>query len=306
MGSQKRAVFAEGLASSYEAYLETRQGRPDADDEDGLDPQPDVEDAQITWYLTHLDQVLPQQDEEVKSRHPKVFATIDRALRLWWAGEKTLIFCHYRATGRALRAYVSRTLESQLLDRAANILKTDDREHARRSLDDLAGRFFDTDGRLRNQTLALLGELVAQYPELDSKAQQEVVEVALRFLRTPSFLVRYFPIDHDDPVQALTLAFDRPDVSGLTFRSRVDDFCRFLAKRCVASEREEYLSALADIQTGTFRRESADPDDEDRHSVPSERAPGQRPGQERDTATAHAGLQHPVLSGDLDRQQRAR
>jgi Helicase conserved C-terminal domain len=89
------------------------------------------------------------------------------------------------------------------------------------------------------------------------------VEVAVRFLRTPSFLVRYFPIDHDDPVQALTLAFDRPDVSGLAFRSRVDDFCRFLAKRCVRSEREEYLAALDDIQTGTFRRESADPDDPD-------------------------------------------
>ena len=263
-GIHKRALFAEGLASSYEAYLETRQGRADTDDEDGADdPHAGAEDPEITWYLSHLDRVLPQQDEEVKGRHPKVFATIDRALRLWWLGEKTLIFCHYRATGRALRAYLSRRLESQLLDRAAQLLKTTDHDDAQRKLADLADRFFDTDGRLRNETLALLGKLVAQYPELDGPTQQRVVEVVLRFLRTPSFLVRYFPIDHNDPVQALTLAFDRPDVSGLAFRSRVDEFCRFLAKRCVTSEREEYLAALEDIQTGTFRRESPDPDDPD-------------------------------------------
>lgn len=262
-GLHKRAVFAEGLASSYEAYLETRQGRADADGEDGADPLSDVEDAEIAWYLSHLDRVLPQQDEEIKGRHPKVFATIDRALELWRRGEKTLIFCHYRATGRALRKYMSLRLENDIVDRAAELLKTPDRTEAQRNLAELADRFFDTDGRLRSQTLAVLGQLIAQYPELDVSTQGRVVEVALRFLRTPSFLVRYFPIDHDDPVQALNVALDRPDVSGLTLRSRIDDFCRFLAKRCVASERDEYLDALMDIQTGTFRRESVDPDDPD-------------------------------------------
>src|SRR5262249_202182 len=33
-GSSKRAVFAEGLASSYEAYLETREGKREVDDDD--------------------------------------------------------------------------------------------------------------------------------------------------------------------------------------------------------------------------------------------------------------------------------
>ena len=88
-----------------------------------------------------------------------------------------------------------------------------------------------------------------------------MVEVALRFLRTPSFLVRYFPIDDDDPVAALALAFDRVDVSGLAVHTRLDDFCRFLATRCIAAERSEYLAALESIQTGTFRRENPDPDD---------------------------------------------
>ena len=89
-GIQRRAVFAEGFASSYEAYLETRQARLDTDDEDEDDTDLHIgaEDPQITWYLSHLDRVLPQQDEEVKARHPKVAATIDRALQLWWARER--------------------------------------------------------------------------------------------------------------------------------------------------------------------------------------------------------------------------
>jgi superfamily II DNA/RNA helicase len=36
---------------------------------------------------------------------------------------------------------------------------------------------------------------------------------------------------------------------------------RFLATRCIESERDEYLAALEIIQTGTFRRESTDPGD---------------------------------------------
>ena len=121
-----RAVFAEGLASSYEAYLETRQAGVDIDDEESIEHPALDDDPVITWYLNHLDRVLPRQDEEIKGRHPKVFATIDRALQLWWAGEKTLIFCHYRATGRALRAYVSQRLEQQISQHAAKLLKISD------------------------------------------------------------------------------------------------------------------------------------------------------------------------------------
>lgn len=41
-GIHKRALFAEGLASSYEAYLETRQGRADTDDEEIPIPAPRI------------------------------------------------------------------------------------------------------------------------------------------------------------------------------------------------------------------------------------------------------------------------
>ena len=47
----------------------------------------------------------------------------------------------------------------------------------------------------------------------------------------------------------------------VTLRNRIEEFCRFLAERCVPEERIEYLEALGRIQTGTYRRESKDPDD---------------------------------------------
>lgn len=135
-----------------------------------------------------------------------------------------------------------------------------DADAARDELDRLGKQFFDTDGRLRTQAETLVRDVASAYPEL-GQDEEAIVDIALRFLRTPSFLVRYFPLAEEDPAAAFGQVFDRIDVSGLTLRRRVDDFCRFLAKRCVAVERREYIEALQRLQTGTFRRESADTDD---------------------------------------------
>jgi hypothetical protein len=260
-GSQKRAVFAEGLASSYEAYLETRQGNGLMDDSDIPDDTvSQADNREVGWYLSQLDRVLPAQDDATRGRHPKAAATIDRALALWWDGEKSLIFCHYRATGRALRRYISHRLEGQILDRARTALGVASPDIARDELERLGKQFFDTEGRLRNEAQSLLRSVVAGYPELAAD-QEALVDVGLRFVRTPSFLVRYFPLSQPDAASAFSQAFDRTDVSGMTLRRRFDDLCRFLAKRCVSSERAEYLGALQKLQTGTFRRESADPED---------------------------------------------
>jgi hypothetical protein len=211
--------------------------------------------------LKNLDAVLPDQGDDIRSRHPKIDATIDRALKLWWNGEKCLIFCHYRATGRALRRYISIRLEQQILERAAKSLKSGDHEQARAELDKIADQFFDTNGRLRNEANNLLREVVAAYPDLAQSHEEEIVEIGLRFLRTPSFLIRYFPLDAEDPIEALREAFHRSDNSGLTFKGRITEFCRFLAERCVEDERREFLDALIKIQTGTYRREGKDDDD---------------------------------------------
>jgi superfamily II DNA or RNA helicase len=261
-GVPKRAVFAEGLASSYEAYLETRRGKAEIDEDDGALGEPLAEDWQVNWYLKHLDKVLPEQDEEIRSRHPKLAATLERSVKLWWDGEKSLIFCHYRATGRALRRYISRKLEQQIFERATTVLQLNDTESARRELDKLADQFFDTDRPLRSVAQNLLREVVAEYPDLSKNYADQIIDIGLRFLRTPSFLIRYFPLGHRDPISALNEAFSKSDNSGLTVKGRIRAFCRFLAERCVEDERKEYLEALGKIQTGTYRRDAKDEDDD--------------------------------------------
>jgi superfamily II DNA or RNA helicase len=259
-GRPRRAVFAEGLASSYEAYLDTRRGTASVDDGGGDEAVVPSEDPELAWYLSQLDRALPE-DPAIRARHPKLVETVERAIQLWWAGEKSLIFCHYRATGRALRRYISHRLEQAILDRAMARLGVRTQEDAAGSLDRLGRQFFDTDGRLRSEAMETLAGVVGRYQELSSPDRDAIVEIALRFLRTPSFLVRYFPLDAADSPSAFKDAFERADASGLAVRRRIEDICQFLARRCVPEEREEYLEALKLIQTGTFRRETRDPDD---------------------------------------------
>ena len=99
-----RPVFAEGLASSYEAFLHTRKsndGSTDGDDDVAASGDPG--DAVGTWYLDRLEAALPLKDHHDSAAHPKISATIKRVLAAWRQGEKVLVFCHYIATGRVLR-----------------------------------------------------------------------------------------------------------------------------------------------------------------------------------------------------------
>jgi len=261
MGRTSRAVFAEGLASSYEAYLETRSGNAATDDDGENENAPNADPQEVAWYLTYLDRVLPAQREDIRSRHPKVLQTINRAIELWWKGEKSLIFCHYRATGRALRRYVSLRMEDELIKQGAAKLGVADRDAVTQRLARLGDQFFDANRSLRLRAEELLRALVQDYPQFTAEEADAVVEVALRFLRTPSFLVRYFPLAATDPASALADTFGAADASGLTLRQKLSKFCEFLATRCESGERGEYLKALQSIQTGTFRRDGTDPED---------------------------------------------
>ena len=64
-----RALFAEGLASSFEAYLETRSGRDTRDEDDGYD---DAEvSPELEWYLAHLDARTSKGESGCTLRPPK-------------------------------------------------------------------------------------------------------------------------------------------------------------------------------------------------------------------------------------------
>lgn len=69
-----RPVFAEGLASSYEAFLETRQRNmraTDGDDDDYGPGEPE-RDHVCKWYLDRLQASLPRGDRYGVESHPKV------------------------------------------------------------------------------------------------------------------------------------------------------------------------------------------------------------------------------------------
>lgn len=244
-----RIPFAEGLASSFEAFVETRSKGSQALDEDTL-PSPGNTSEEVDWYLKHLEAALPADSDERWASHPKIRATTERVVELWMKGEKVLIFCHYRATGRALRQHISACLDAEIIEMGRRQLGVA-AESVREELERLGKRFFDTDGLLYREVNRALGQIVGQFSAFDKEQAESMVEIVRRFLRTPSFLVRYFDLKQTDHARAFADAIQREDLGGLSLRRRIEDFSRFLAERCIPVEREGYLAALKSIETGT-------------------------------------------------------
>ncbi|MEI8281008.1 MAG: helicase-related protein [Armatimonadota bacterium] len=251
-----RPVFAEGLASSYEAFLHTRRNRlkgsedpdPEIDTDDEGAQTVEVNDA-VKWYLDHLESLLPR-DGTAEARHPKVDATIRRAVDAWRRGEKVVVFCHYIATGRILRQRISEAIRSEIRSLSARKLGcTPDEVEAQ--LDLLGKRFFDEDSPIRRACDAQALELLAEFPDL-AQHSAELVDIVRRNVRTPSFLARFFPLERDKrDEEAMRIALDTPDLSGLTLRTLLRQFMQFLVERCGKQERQNYIQAVKRIQTGT-------------------------------------------------------
>jgi len=77
------------------------------------------------------------------------------------------------------------------------------------------------------------------------------VDVVLRFLRTPSFLVRYLQQGVQDREEGLLKAFSATDQSGRTLRQKIEAFSQLLVG-CIPEERDELLTTLQSIQTGSI------------------------------------------------------
>ena len=194
---------------------------------------------------------FPKVSQDVRSAHPKIRATAERAVALWRGGEKVLIFCHYRATGRALRQHISALLHAEIgrLGQAKMPGRSVDEVH--KALEDLGERFFKDDD-LRQLVSGWIDAIVVQFPKLTSTQRDKIVDVVRRFLRTPSFIARYLPIQGDGlSADAFARAFDAADGGQQSLRDKIQHFCRFLAERCIDSERESFLGALETIQTGS-------------------------------------------------------
>jgi hypothetical protein len=81
------------------------------------------------------------------------------------------------------------------------------------------------DDELRASVDAWLGDVVRPYSFNPTELAQ-LQETVRRFLRTRSFLVRYFPLDAADSIGVIADALDRRHL-GESLRERVTQFCGF-------------------------------------------------------------------------------
>jgi hypothetical protein len=246
-GSSARAHFAEGLASSFEAYRFTREGRLDVDGDDS--PGQLEHDPDLAWYLDRIEKALPRDREPGTPVHPKVAATVDRTVRAWAAGEKVLIFCFYRETGKALRREVSAAIERRIFDDAARLLNIDPSDSVAISerLKRIAINSLDSDSRTRREIDALLLDMCR--PMNFTPEESELFgDVVRGFLRTESFIVRYV-LPHGQDGDALLAALRGDDGGSEPLRDRLERFLERLAK-LPDQRRAQVLKSLDEYKTG--------------------------------------------------------
>jgi hypothetical protein len=257
----QRPVFAEGLASSYEAFLFTRKKCQEQKKEEGSPDPTDIDDEPIEltgildrtglWYLDKLEKFLPRRDLDSSLSHPKIRATVQRVLNLWKRGEKGLVFCHYIATGKVLRQHISRAIEEEIGEVGVRSLGCSPAD-VFEELERIGKRFFDEDSPLRRACDNKVKKIIARYKPLRSY-QESIIDIVRRYVRTPSFLVRYMPLGKKRLTRdSMIEAFSKVDESGLTLETIIEGFLGFLVEHCGQQERMDYLAALESIRPGAY------------------------------------------------------
>lgn len=256
---EDRPVFSEGLASSYEAFLHTRRQRQEGALNAATDTDDDVDEAegpvnadnQIKWYLDRIQAALPEQNVETSLTHPKVFATVQKTIELWKKNEKVVVFCHYVATGRILRQAISHSISAEIIKVGSEKLRCKPSE-VFPLLDKIGDRFNAPASSLRRASGAAISEILVGYPNLHI-FRESLSDVIRRNLRTPSFLVRYFPLNAKSVTpKDVQEAFQTEDGSGLSLKHLLRNFFEFLSVTCNETERQRYLQAMESIQTGSM------------------------------------------------------
>jgi len=308
-----RAFFAEGLCSSYEAFHHTRENRGDARDvnDSGTESGPRRASAPrhevlvpVEWYEEQISRQIPSKaaSELERYRHPKVRAVVDRVVQLWLSGEKVLVFCFYRETARALRLHIGREVERATLRLAGEKLGLDpERQSARLHawFERVARRLADEGSPFQRAVVSALREPLqsAEFSILHPRSE-ELVNLLAAYVRSPSFIARYLPLEVPEVRNALSSGSTRPeiaragaralttalteqrDASAMTMRQRIEEFLRFANELAERGHRRlgvvddeqgpdpltEYLRAVA---VYVSPRRTGDDDDEDARTGPA-------------------------------------
>jgi ERCC4-related helicase len=249
---ESRALFADGLASSYEAYLATRT--PDGemvDDTEDVVTSEVEKDATLEWYLDQIAKALPAGNQDAKRTHPKVAATVSRSLYHWDQREKVLVFCFYRATGKALRRHLTRAVAEQIAEIAREKYPDD-------AVGSIAEIFEWIDTRTKNilrdespagRALTREVERIGQEKGLSEEDAHHLAVVTLRFMRTSSFVIRYIDLSVDGGAAMVENALDVRDGSDMTLREKLTEFAGRV-NGMTERERDDLWEALERVDTG--------------------------------------------------------
>lgn len=250
---QYRPIFAEGLSSSYEAFRQTRKRKAESvvDKEDIENSKLHILSPKELLYLEEIDDFLILNSGIAGEMHPKIAATVEKVKELWLKGEKVVVFCHYIETGKALRQYISRAIKEEISRKAIRQLKSDP-EEVWNELERIGTHFEGAGMKLRKFVEQELATIISKYPTLDVFASN-LMDIFKRYLKTPSFLVRFFPLE-DTKFNKATFrkALRSKDSSQMSLVKMIHDFLTFLAQR-EPEERERYINALLEIQPGGIR-----------------------------------------------------
>lgn len=263
VSSEERPVFAEGLASSYEAFLDTRKKNLKSQDEEEVKQDAELPKELTGFYLDQIEKSLERHEGFVKSRHPKLSTTVDKAISLWEKGEKILIFCHYYETGRTLRHNISTRINQLVLETSAVKMKCT-QEEAKEKLSTL-GQSIDRQRELIEEYVIQL--IISQeHYQILLPMQERIAKIIKRMIRTPNFLCRYYPLEDFAKNQEaskglLVKSFSQKDASGMTVEQLVLNFFDFLSRK--SKNIDKYLAALEKIKTGSVFHSDETEDDLD-------------------------------------------
>jgi len=254
-----RPLFAYGIASSYEAFLRLEEGDDNLDSDveasttvgasDGSEPP----HSEVDWYRKEIESILRHGD--TRARHPKIAATTERALQLWLAGDKCLIFCWYIKTTAALQSALTakvdlliRELASKslgvpatrvddALERIANrLLKADSGNYA-----GIRARLVESFGAATDNLTS--GDAITEPGMGGQELAEALADVAIRNLRTPASLIRYTNLRVDLDAEDLWEGITGTNPSGVDLVARWTQFAERLAA-ATPLERRNVLDAL--------------------------------------------------------------
>lgn len=146
--TERRAFFAEGLASSFGAFKETARDQTKPTDDADTELRADDPHGHVVWYVREVDAMLVEGRDPCA--HPKIAATVERAIEEWKAGHKVLIFGHYRKTIDDLTAALEGRVSRESDGMASRALKMPT-EDARAATERIAKSLRETDSLLRRE-----------------------------------------------------------------------------------------------------------------------------------------------------------